>query len=301
MTTSSDPVHTAAPALVPREFTTGGTGEPYRLLDLVPQTPGIGAEVRGLDLSADHGAETFAELKRALLEWKVLFFRDQRLTAQRQAEVAAHWGELEDHAFLPKVEGTKAIRLEHDGSRPGTENIWHSDVTFSETPPLGSLLRAVQVPEVGGDTLWADMGAAYDGLPQDVKDRIENLRAVNEIPLPKGGADAALVESIEAARAAREPVSHPVVRTHPETGRKLLYVNAVFTSRIEGLPEQESRDLLDLLFRQAHYPEYQVRFHWEPGSVAFWDNRAVQHYAVSDYFPRVRVMERVTVLGDRPY
>ncbi|PSM38984.1 taurine dioxygenase [Streptomyces dioscori] len=289
------------PSMVGREFRPKGAGEPYRHLSLIPQSLLIGAEVRGVDLAEELAPEVLAELKRALLEWKVLFFRGQELTAREHADVARHWGELEDHPFLPKAEIPEVVRLEHDGARPGTENIWHSDVSFSPTPPLGSMLRAVTVPALGGDTLWADMHAAYQGLPEDVRELIDGLSALHEIPTVTGEAADEVAKNMREARARFQPVEHPVVRTHPETGRKLLYVNPVFTSAIVGLAPSRSQDLLDLLFRQATLPEYQVRFRWEPGSVAFWDNRATQHYAVSDYFPDFRLMERVTIIGDRPY
>ncbi|MGW6792676.1 TauD/TfdA dioxygenase family protein [Streptomyces chartreusis] len=289
------------PTLLAREFRPADTGVPYRHLDLVPQSRLIGAEVRGIDLAQELAPDVLAELKRALLEWKVLFFRDQRLTARRHADLARNWGELEDHPFLPKAEIPEVVRLEHDASRPGTENIWHSDVSFSQTPPLGSMLRAITVPELGGDTLWADMAAAYEGLSADIRELIDGLTAIHEIPRVSDDAQGEVARNIRAARARHQPVEHPVVRTHPETGRKLLYVNAVFTRGIVGFTQEESRDLLDLLFRQAAHPEYQIRFRWEPGSIAFWDNRATQHYAVSDYYPDFRLMERVTIIGDRPY
>ncbi|MFE5113986.1 TauD/TfdA dioxygenase family protein [Streptomyces sp. NPDC056663] len=289
------------PTLLTTEFHAQNTGAPYWHLDLVPQSRLIGAEVRGIDLADEPAPEVLAELKRALLEWKVLFFRGQQLTARQHAGLARQWGELEDHPFLPKAEIPEVVRLEHDASRPGTENIWHSDVSFSPTPPMGSMLRAVEVPELGGDTLWADMSAAYEGLSAQVRERIDGLTAIHEVPMMSDKAEGEVAENMRAARARLQPVEHPVVRTHPETGQKLLYVNAVFTTAIVGFTEKESQELLDLLFRQATHPEFQVRFHWEPGSIAFWDNRGTQHYAVSDYYPDLRRMERVTVIGDRPY
>ncbi|WP_329126781.1 TauD/TfdA dioxygenase family protein [Streptomyces sp. NBC_01465] len=294
--TTAAPVHTVVPPLTPRKFRPGGadtTPHTYEHLRLTPQTRTIGARVDGLDPAAPLDAGTRAELQQALLEWKVLFFYGQELTAGQHRGFAGVFGTPErDHPFLPSAGDPHVVRLSHDGQHPGTENIWHSDMSFSPQPPRGSVLRAVEVPATGGDTLWADMAAAYDGLPGAVRRRIADLRAVHEIPQAPG--------AVGAARARLQPVEHPVVRTHPETGRQLLYVNRVFTSRIVGLPTQASRELLDLLTRQADYPEYQVRLHWEPGTVAVWDNRATQHYAVSDYFPDRRVMERVTLVGDCP-
>jgi taurine dioxygenase len=163
---------------------------------------------------------------------------------------------------------------------------------------MGSVLRAVEVPRAGGDTLFADMAAAYDNLPADLRARIDGLTAVHDFTLPFGRS----LDADELARRQAEfpPVEHPVVRRHPRTGRKTLFVNAVFTTHIVGLRPDASEDLLRLLFRQARVPEYQVRFQWAAGSIAFWDNRATQHYAVNDYFPQRRVMERAAILGDRP-
>ena len=271
---------------------------PYRRFALTPYSPTIGAEVEGVDLAAPLAPEVLAELKRALLEWKVLFFREQRLDAASHTAFARHWGVPEVHPFLPKAALPEVVRLAHDEAQPGVENVWHSDVSFAPAPPLGSVLRAVELPEVGGDTLWADMAAAYDGLPERVRERLAGLRAVHDF-LRSFGLLMPPAER-ERQRALHPPVEHPVVRTHPETGRELIYVNRVFTDRIVGLPESESAELLDLLQAQAAHPEYQCRFRWAPGSVAFWDNRITQHYAVSDYFPAPRVMERVTITGDRP-
>jgi taurine dioxygenase len=160
------------------------------------------------------------------------------------------------------------------------------------------VLRAIEVPQAGGDTCFADMAAAYDCLPRRVKERIDGRVAVHDFTLPFGiGMDP---EKLKEMQARYPAVEHPVVRTHPRTGRRTLFVNAIFTTHIVGLAEEESEELLKLLFKQAAVPEYQVRFKWAPGSIAFWDNRAVQHYAVSDYFPQRRVMERAAILGDRP-
>jgi taurine dioxygenase len=176
--------------------------------------------------------------------------------------------------------------------------VWHSDVTWRLQPSLGSVLRAREVPDPGGDTLFCDMYAAYDGLQDDVRASLHGLRAVHDFTKTFGRA----LDPDALAQKQKEypPAEHPVVRTHPETGRKALYVNAAFTSHIVGMARDDSRRLLDLLYRQATVPEYQCRFRWRPDSIAFWDNRAVQHYAVSDYWPRRRVMERVTIIGDTP-
>ncbi|ACU74600.1 Taurine dioxygenase [Catenulispora acidiphila DSM 44928] len=282
-----------------RRLPEGEESRPYETVTVTPCTRLIGAQISGIDLGEPVAPEVFAELDRALLEFKVLFFRGQsRVTAARHRDFAGMWGELEIHPFLPQGDVAEIVRFEKSEREAGVENVWHADVTWREKPALGSVLRAVEVPEAGGDTCFADMAAAYDCLPEQVKARIEGRVAVHDFTLPFGiGMDPDKLKEMQEKYPA---VEHPVVRTHPRTGRRTLFVNAIFTTHIVGLPEQESEELLKVLFRQASVPEYQVRFKWEPGSIAFWDNRAVQHYAVSDYFPRRRVMERAAILGDRP-
>jgi taurine dioxygenase len=293
----------SGPRIAPRTAP-GWIDQPYTRFNLTPATPTIGAYISDVSLAEPLDDETFAQLHHALLEWKVLFFRGQHLGADHHEALGRRWGELEWHPFatatLPgqRDDRPKVMRFAKDAKTVGQENIWHTDVTWRECPSLGSILRAVEVPEVGGDTLWADMGAAYDCLPDDVKDRLEGLVAVHDWWDTFGRAMPAAER--DALRPDFPPVEHPVVRTHPETGRKTLFVNAAFTRQIVGMPKDESDELLDFLYRQAAYPEYQCRFHWSPGDVAFWDNRATQHYAASDYFPQRRVMERITIIGDRP-
>ena len=282
-----------------RRLPEGEQSLPYERITVTPCTQLIGAQISDIDLTEPVTPEVFAELDRALLEFKVLFFRGQsRVTGAQHRDFAGMWGELEVHPFLPQGDVPEIVRFEKGAENAGVENVWHADVTWRERPALGSVLRAVDVPEAGGDTCFADMAAAYDFLPGQVKARIEGRVAVHDFTLPFGvGMDPDKLREMQQKYPA---VEHPVVRTHPRTGRRTLFVNAIFTTRIVGLPEQESEELLKLLFKQATVPEYQVRFKWEPGSIAFWDNRAVQHYAVSDYFPRRRVMERAAILGDRP-
>jgi taurine dioxygenase len=276
----------------------GVDSEPYRQFTVTPLSPTIGAVLGDIDLRGPFDDETVAELHRALLEWKVIFFRDQHLTSAEHRDFASMWGELEVHPFLPQGETPEVVRFAKGVDEKGYENIWHSDVSWREVPSLGSVLRAVEVPPIGGDTLWCDMYAAYEGLPTDVRDRIEGLEAMHDFSTSFG----ALMEPDALAEMQeRYPaVAHPVVRTHPDTGRKLLYVNGIFTTHVVGMDTAESDALLELLFAQSKVPEYQCRFHWEAGSLAFWDNRSTQHYACSDYYPSVRVMERATIIGDRP-
>ncbi len=276
---------------------------PYERLALSPLSPTIGAEVRGYDLDQPLDEATRAELHQALLEWKVLFFRDQDITREHQRDFALRWGELEQHPFYSYVgqdqDDAEVVRLAKDALHAGTENEWHADVTWSLTPSYGAVLRAVEVPALGGDTLWADAAAAYDDLPDELKERIEDLVAVHTWHRTFGMAMPA--EDRERLSALFPMVEHPVVRLHPETGRRTLFVNAFFTSHVLGMSAAESDALLALLYRQFTRPEFQCRFRWERGSVAFWDNRATQHYASSDYAPQRRVMDRISVAGDVPF
>jgi taurine dioxygenase len=270
---------------------------------LAPLTPAIGVEVTGVDLARPLDSETLAALRAALLGHKVLFFRDQDITTEEHLAFARSFGELEIHPFAPHKPGyPEVLAIAHDRESRGRENTWHSDVTWREKPSLGSVLRALEVPAVGGDTPFSDMGAAYDGLSQAVKDAIEGKVAVHDFAYFRAGMRKAgkSEAEIEAFNRAYPEVEHPVVRTHPETGRKSLYVNAAFTKHIVGIAKEESDRILRHLYAQAAIPEYQCRFRWRAHSIAFWDNRSSQHYAVSDYWPAVRRMERVTIIGDRP-
>ena len=273
------------------------------VLEVRPLTPTIGAEIHGIDLRQPLDAVTLSEVRAALLDWKVLFFRDQDITTGQHLAFARNFGELEVHPFAPEKPGyPEVLAITHDRERPGKENTWHSDVTWRLEPSLGSVLRALEVPEVGGDTLFADMYAAYEGLSDEVKTKIEGKSAIHDFEnfrrgLRKNGKSEAEIEEYNTKY---PPAEHPVVRAHPETGRKGLYVNAAFTQYIVGMERAASDALLTHLYAQAAIPEYQCRFRWEVNSIAFWDNRASQHYAVSDYWPAVRRMERVTIVGDKP-
>jgi taurine dioxygenase len=276
-----------------------GAPQPYSHLGVRPLSPTIGAEITGVDLGGALADETIAETRRALLEYKVIFFRDQHISTEQHLEFARRFGELETHPFAPHKDGyPEVLLLEKNERMGGYENVWHSDVTWRLEPSLGSVLRARTVPEIGGDTLFCDMYAAFEGLDDEVRASLEGRRAVHDFTHTFGRALAP--DALAEKQKEFPPAVHPVVRTHPETGRKALYVNAAFTSHVVDMPRDESKRLLDLLYRQATVPEYQCRFRWRPDSIAFWDNRAVQHYAVSDYWPQHRVMERVTIIGDTP-
>ncbi|MFC4099504.1 TauD/TfdA dioxygenase family protein [Paenibacillus xanthanilyticus] len=274
--------------------------DPYTLFDVKPLARTLGAEIEGVDLRLPLTEELKRELNRALLEWKVLFFRNQRITSEQQAAFARNWGELENHPFLPQGDSADVVRFAKDDKTAGRENNWHADVTWRLTPALGAVLRLIEVPASGGgDTIWSDAAAAYDNLPEEIRVRIDGLTAIHDFTHVFGRA--LPPEQLAAKQAEFPAAEHPIVRVHPETGRKTLFVNSSFTTRIVGLEEQESEKVLQYLFRQIAIPEYHVRFRWEPDTVAFWDNRALQHYAVNDYYPERRVAERISIVGDRPF
>lgn len=273
--------------------------EVFAKFEARPLTPGIGAELHGVDLSKTLDDALIADIRAALLKYKVIFFRDQDITRKQHIEFASRFGELEVHPATPKdQEDREVLRIAHNANNRGSENAWHSDVTWRPDPSLGSILRAIELPAVGGDTLFSDMVAAYEGLSDKMKAFCCGLTAVHDIARVFAGR---LGKDPKELHAKFPPQEHPVIRTHPETGERLIYVNTAFTSHIKGMAREESDWFLQHLYAQAAVPEYQCRFRWEPGSIAFWDNRACQHYAASDYWPEVRIMERVTIAGDKPF
>jgi taurine dioxygenase len=262
-------------------------------------SPCIGAEISGVDLRKPLDADTFDEVRAALLAYRVIFFRDQDISSKQQMAFAQRFGDLEEHPFIPSdAPDSEVVRFDKDEKMVGVENLWHSDVSWREIPSLGSVLRARIVPEVGGDTLFADMVAAYECLDEETKQLIEGKRAVNDFTQSFG----MMLSPEELAEQQKKfpAVDHPLVRTSPDTGEKALYANGVFTSHIVGMDRAESDELLGRLFLEARVPEYQCRFRWRENSIAFWDNRVVQHYAANDYWPQRRQMDRVTIIGDRP-
>lgn len=259
----------------------------------------VGAELSGIDLRAELADEVIAEIRQALLAYKVIFFRNQPVSAAEHVAFARRFGDLEIHPFLPANATTpEIVRFEKSADVGGYENGWHHDVTWRECPSFGAILHSIAVPPTGGDTVFSDMCAAYDGLDAELKVRLEGMTATHDYM--NAFSHQVKPEDREAMRAKFPVVHHPVVCTHAETGRKFLYVNRYFVTGIDGVSREESTALINLLCRQAEFLEYQVRFHWEPDSIAFWDNRAVQHYAASDYWPDVRIMERVSIIGSRP-
>jgi len=262
--------------------------------------------IEGADLSQNLGDEEIAAIRAALLKHKVVFFEDQHISAVQHRDFAARFGDLHTHPLYPGVaEAPEMFVLDNHANNPTDNDAWHTDVTFIETPPLGAILYAKLLPEEGGDTVWANMQAAYEGLSKPMQRFLSELDAVHDFArgFPARGTVAAQAGADKHAIAVEQhpPVIHPVVRTHPETGADGLFVNYGFTDRIKGLRREESQAILNMLFVHIQKPEYQVRWKWKPNSIAFWDNRVTQHYAVNDYLPNRRIMHRATILGDRPY
>jgi taurine dioxygenase len=277
-----------------------------RDIQVTPLTPTIGAVVGGVDLSKRLDDSDIAKIRAALLGHKVIFFEDQHLTPTQHRDFAARFGGLHTHPLYPGVaEAPELFVLDNHAGNPTDNDAWHTDVTFIETPPLGALLYAKSLPENGGDTVWANMQAAYEALSRPMRDFLVQLDAVHDFargfPAKLTVAKAAGEDKYAKAVEANPPVVHPVIRTHPETGADSLFVNYGFTARIKGLKRAESEAILNLLFVHIQKPEFHVRWRWKPNAIAFWDNRITQHYAVNDYLPHRRVMHRATVLGDRPF
>ena len=266
-------------------------------------SPSIGAELLDLDLKNSLSEDLKDEIYQALLVYKVIFFRDQDLSIEEHLEFANNFGELEIHPFANNdKQYPEVLKITHNEKNKGRENLWHSDVTWRLEPSLGSILRMKEAPKVGGDTLFADMYAAYEDLSDEMKEQLDGAVAVHDFEgfrkrLEKKGVSK---EEIEDFNKKFPMPEHPVIRTHPDTGKKLIYVNAAFTKCIKDWEVEESSNMLKYLYSRASTPEYQCRFVWKDNSIAFWDNRSVQHYAASDYWPQVRKVERVTIIGDRP-
>lgn len=265
-------------------------------MELRRLTPSIGTEIVGVDLSSISDEAMGAAIRRLLHERGVLLFRNQKLTAQSQLAFARGFGSpvASPHPKFGCVDGIEEVSLVvNDDRNPPDINVWHSDLTYHARPATACVLYCKELPETGGDTLWASMTAAYDALSQPMKKFLEGLKAYHQLPL-----DGYPPEMIK--RALEKPIGavHPVVRLIPETGRKALFVNRVYTNRIEGLTRKESEGLLGALFSHAESPDFQVRFNWSKDAVAVWDNRSTQHFAVADYFPARRVMHRIALAGE---
>lgn len=270
---------------------------------LEPFAGALGATVYELDLCQSLADQELIDLKAALLEYEVLFFRDQPMLPEHHASFAAHFGPPQFHEAYDHVDGYPQITiLENDEARPSKIEVWHADMTFRQTPPLGSILHGVTIPQKGGDTLFASMSAAFEGLSTQMQNLLTGLTAVHDFSygfkesLAEPGGRERLADMVQK----NPPVEHPVVRRHPESGKLGLYVNPLFTVGIKGMKEKESQALLSFLFQHMTTPEFTCRFWWQPNSVAFWDNRIVQHKPVNDYWPAHRKMQRVTIDGDHP-
>ena len=253
-------------------------------LTVRPMARTIGAEVSGIDLRQPLTDGQRDGVYQALLDWKVIFFRDQDITREQHLAFARQFGGLEVHPFAPAHDGPpEVLPIAHTPENPGRENLWHSDVTWRLEPSLGSVLRCIKGPQMGGDTLFADMYAAYDALSDRMKTYLDGLTALHDGARIFGpGTPAA---------------SHPVIVRHPESGKKLIYVNDAFTAKINDVPPEESDAILRFLYAHCAWPEWSFRFRWRPHSIAFWDNRCAHHYAVPDYWPAVRSGYRVQIDG----
>jgi len=272
-------------------------------IEVRPLTPTIGAEIFGVDLRDPLSDAEIVRIEEALNEHLVVFFRDQDITESQHIAFGRRFGELCFPPFMTQHgDDPELLVLDQIDPRGEGTDIWHSDNTFMAEPPLSSILKAIKLPSTGGDTCFASAFAAYDALSDAMKTFLGGLRAVHDLTKTLERANAAGHTNADVAAILEKspPVEHPVIRTHPVSGRKALFVNANSTTRIVGLSERESALLLPFLCDHIRAPEFQCRFHWEPNSIAFWDNRSAQHLAVADYHER-RVMHRVTIQGDKPY
>ncbi|MFZ9092154.1 MAG: TauD/TfdA dioxygenase family protein [Planctomycetaceae bacterium] len=273
-----------------------------------PIAGSLGAEISGVCLSDNLSDELIAEIRSLLLKYEVIFFRDQVLSPEQQIALGKRFGELETHDFVAGMpDYPEIIRVVREAAETTLNfgGAWHADVTHQECPAMGSILYAVDVPPVGGDTLFSSQAAAWDALSSGMQNMLEGMTAVHSARGPFGpqgrSKDNWKNMQVTTSEKAWDEMEHPVVRTHPETGRKMLFVNKTFTIRFKDMTEQESAPLLNFLFQHASHERFTCRFAWTPGAIAFWDNRAVLHFALNDYPGHRREMRRVAISGDRPY
>jgi taurine dioxygenase len=269
-------------------------------LHVAPIAGALGAEVSGVDLSKPLSPHLEKEIHEAWMQHQVLFFRDQDITLDQQKDFARHFGELHIHPVIQQLKDQghpEVVVLESHEKAQYVAERWHSDVTFQRVPPLGSILRAVEVPAAGGDTMWSSMYAAYDALSDPMQQLLSPLRAMHH-----GGGFRAVANREQKQELEQDVEAvHPVIRTHPVTGRKAIFVNSTFTKKIEGMKSAESRALLGFLFDHIGQPEFTCRFRWRKNSIAMWDNRCTQHRVVADNLRDLRRMERITICGDAPF
>ena len=278
----------------------------YKIIEVERRSPHLGAFVGGVDLTQALEEAAIAEIKAALNEFCVLFFRDQHINGEQHLAIAGRFGELDTPhpVFDNDARDPRLTIIESKGRAHDGEHYWHTDVTYQEAPSFGSILAAKKIPQSGGDTLFASMYAAYDSLSAPIRNMLEELTAQHSFErgwgttfkMFEGGED-----KLHELKKVFPLMTHPVLRTHPETGRTALFVNEYYTSRINELSEAESHDLLRLLHHHSQLPDFQVRHSWQEGDVAFWDNRCTQHYASNDYGAAHRIMNRVTIVGDKPF
>ena len=269
-----------------------------------PLAGALGAEIEGIDLTQTLSANDYKQIRKLLIKNEVIFFRNQDISPAQQKALADSFGPLQTHPAYETVEDFPDITiLESTAENPTKIEAWHSDMTCRQHPPIASILRSKITPEKGGDTLWSSMTAAYDNLSGNMKSFLDGLSAVHDFRYgfkesleEKGGADR-LSEAVKE----NPPVEHPIIQTHPESGKKVIFVNSLFTTHIVGLNRLESRAILDFLFDHIRTPEFTCRFSWEPNCIALWDNRSTQHKPINDYFPQHRKLHRITIYGDKPY
>lgn len=271
----------------------------FQHISVSPIAGAIGAEIGGVHF-AQIGDEAFNELRSAFLEHQVLFFRDQEITRDQHKAFGRRFGTLQIHPYLHPLQAEghpEFVVLQSDKNRPYLAEAWHSDVTFMPEPPLGSVLRCVVAPEFGGDTMWASMYAAYEALSDKMQRLLSDLVAIHDTARTfsrSGYMSDTQTKDVMSAE-------HPMVRTHPETGRKGLFVNSAFTASIKGMKPRESAALLEFLYRHIETPDFTCRFRWRPNSIAMWDNRCTQHRVCADNRTANRRMERITINGDKPF
>ena len=275
----------------------------YKEIEVTPQSTALGAVISGIDLSKEPSKRAMAELEDAFGRYSVIFFRDQNLTPQQHIAMAERWGAINVNRFFKPLDGYPQIAqvIKEANQKENIGGTWHTDHSYDLIPAMGSMLYAREVPTVGGDTLFSSMYLAYEALSEDMKKMLADLKAWHSSrhAFGYGVTDSEHYEDGRLANPnqATQDALHPVVITHPLTGRKALYVNADFTVRFDGWTVEESQPILDLLYAHGARQEFTCRFHWEPGSIAFWDNRATWHYAMNDYQGHRRIMHRITLEG----
>ena len=268
-------------------------------------TPSLGAEITGIDLSNDLSNEQLNQIYDDLIKYNVIFFRDQKISPEKHIEIAKSFGTIEEpHPIYPHVEGfPEIVLLKNDKDNPPDTDEWHTDVTFKSDPPFASILYSKVIPPVGGDTLWCSLSKIYDALPDDMKKYLETLRAIHDMGDFRN--NYMQEDNIESAKKLNKGFEefghaiHSVVKIHPVSKKKFLYVNPGFTSQIVGMSTPDSNSLLTYLFNMMSKPEFQIRFHWTPDTLAIWDNRCTMHYAIGDYMPHQRTMNRITISNDK--